>query len=948
MTNAVDRDQWRRASELFHRMVELPENQRPRALAEACGSDVRLRRDVEALLAADAADGPLDGPPVPDRVTRPRPEDVDLQPGAAIGPFRLIHELGRGGMGVVWLAERADGAFEHHVALKLIKRGLDTDDVLSRFRRERQILAHLAHPHIARLLDGGATDDGRPWLAMEAVDGEPITAWCDARRLSIEDRLQLLVTACDTVGFAHRNLVVHRDLKPSNMLVTADSDLRLLDFGIAKLLGEDSDENATELGRGPLTPEYAAPEQLTGEPITTATDVYSLGIVLFELLVGVRPDTGNGRRPPSRLARTVDAATAERRATTPDRLQRRLSGDLDAILLKALEPDPGRRYSSAEALAADLRRHLDGRPVHARRPTAAYRARRFILRHRLGVAASTALALSLIGGMISTAWQARLAARQAATAAAVKDFIIDIFQVSDPSQSLGERITARELLDRGAQRVESELADQPRVQSELELVVGDLYRRLGLYDAAEPLLVQARDRVHDLTGDASPEYADTLVALGLLRERQGRFDEADQLHRQALAIFERTAGQHSFEVSEILSALAVDRSGLGDDAGAEALHRRTLELDRELHGEASQEVATDLDNLAMSLWKQERLDEAEIVVRRALAIQRQVLGPDHPDVYLSLHNLGLVLTTMARYPEAEEVLGEAVAGRRRVLGPDHPELANSLDALEAVRVQTGNFNEALKAGAEALAIRRRVLGPDHPDTATSVNSWAVLCYRLADLECAEQGFRDALDIFRRTVGEDSQGVATTINNLGVVVLIRGRLDEASQLLHEALDRRRRLANGPSAEVAQTLTALGRLELDRQRPTAAAGLLNEALATSREVYPPRHPRLADVLVTSARLQMIESDSVAALTDIDEALSIRREVLGTDDPRTAQAEVVEAAVLAALGRTTEAESELAHAASILADRPWVDLDALRCLESFAADGGSLATTAARLVR
>lgn len=951
MTAEPGDGRWRRARAVFDEVVDLDPPVRTAAIAERCGGDRELAAEVAALIAADAGEGPLDGPPAPERLGLGDGDGADgLGPGAVVGPFRLDRELGRGGMGVVWRAERVDGHFRQSVALKVVKRGLDTDAVLARFRREREILARLAHPNIARLLDGGATADGRPWLAMELDEGEPLTRWCDDHRLRIEDRLRLALDVCDAVAFAHHNLVVHRDLKPSNIVVTPDGSLRLLDFGIAKLLSQDQagEADPTALGPAPMTPAYAAPEQLAGAPVTTATDVWGLGLVLYELLVGERPGTTSAVRLPSRAALAAGDETAAHRATTARRLSRQLAGDLDAILLTALAPDPSRRYPDVGALAGDLRRHLAGLPVETRRPTAAYRIGRFVARYRAPVAAVAALVAILAAGLVATAWQARRAAAAAATASAVTDFVTGIFEVSDPSRSRGAEVTARELLDRGARRVATELGDQPGTRGRLELVIGGLYARLGLLAAAEPHLATAEAIAREVDGPDSLAHAEAVAALGHLRLLQGRLPEAEQLQREALEVRRRRAGARSAVVSASLSELAVVRSTAGDAAGAEALHRRALELDRRLHGERSAEVATDLHNIGTALWRQNRLAPAESSVREALGLQRALLGADHPDTLTSLHTLGLVLTDLARYPEAEAALREAIEGRRRVLGASHPDLAFSLDALERVLERTGRYDEAVAAGSEALAIRRRMLPADHPDLANSVNSWAVLCFRLGDLAGAEAGFREALATWRRSLDEDSAEVASAVNNLGVVLLARARLDESSELLSDALARRRRIAGGAAPEVAQTLTSLGRLELERGRLPAAAARLDEALAMSRAVYPDRHPRLAEVLVTAARLHLAGGEAGRALRLTDEALAIRRDVLGSDDPRTAAAEMVAAAAQSAAGHDAEAVRLLSHAAPILAPSPRLELDARRAVEALSAGQGTAAELARQLLR
>ncbi|MGH7528613.1 MAG: serine/threonine-protein kinase, partial [Gemmatimonadales bacterium] len=508
---------WQRLALIFDDVLELAPEARAAYLDHACAGDAALRAEIDALLAADAGSG--DFPEAAEAyfpslmgaaADAAQPPAGGLAAGTVIGPYRVVRELAQGGMGAVYLAERADGQFEQRVALKLIRAGLDSVEVQRRFLAERQILARLNHPNIAKLLDGGIAAEGRPWFAMELVDGSPLLAWCDERKLGLTERLRIFEAVCDAVRYAHQNLVVHRDLKPSNILVTTDGRVKLLDFGIAKVL-----EGGAEGQRGSgadvapltrtelriLTPEYAAPEQVRGEPVTTATDVYALGAVLYELLAGQRVHRFD-RHTPAEIERVVcetdpeppsaaamqDVAASAARRTEPRRLRRLLRGDLDTIVLKALQKDPARRYPSAEALLDDLRRFESGLPIKARPESRTYRLGKFVRRHGVGVAAGTALFLALLAGLGGTLWQARAAAREASRAVAVKDFLVGLFQESDPAQARGRNITADELLARGIQRLDTALTRDPALQSELLGELGKIHRELGLFERADSLL----------------------------------------------------------------------------------------------------------------------------------------------------------------------------------------------------------------------------------------------------------------------------------------------------------------------------------------------------------------------------------------------------------------------------------------------------------------------------
>jgi len=711
--------------------------------------------------------------------------------GARVGPYRLLRQIGRGGMGTVYLAERDDAEFRKRVALKVVRRGMDTDDILLRFRYERQILASLEHPNIARLYDGGATPDGRPYLVMEYIEGVPITRYCDEAGLPIDARLRLFADVCRAVQFAHQNLVVHRDIKPSNILVQPDGTVKLLDFGIAKLLdpaaagptpgprtepGLATPGYAAPLTRADLrifTPEYAAPEQLSGEPVTTATDVYSLGVLLFELLTGRRPEGGADSvrasavvgRAPAGSADAEGAASLEeiarRRGTTPDRLRRRLRGDLDAIVATALARDPARRYASAGQLLADIERHLAGFPVEARGPSLRYRAASFVRRHRVGVAAAVAVVLSLVGGLGAALWQAGRAARERdearierARAEQMAGFVLGLFSAADPlTRERLDTLRARDLVDRGVGRVRTELADQPEVRVRMLATLGEVYTNLGLYGEAQELLEEAlaaipassdglRDRAAVLTllaelADRRNSYVaiDTLTAavlsiyatqgwapdslyasalsyrggaLGML----GRHEEAVAHHEEAIALVRRwEPGGKRY--AAMLNNLATYYANIDEHAKAEPLLREAIEIDRGIFGPDHPELATAYNNLASTIHYQGRRAEAEPYYREALEIGRMAFGPDHPHVAFFSENLATLLDDLARYDEAEPYYRDALRILESSLDAEDPRLATLRRNLALNRHAVGAYGEAEALLRASLAALEATLGADH-------------------------------------------------------------------------------------------------------------------------------------------------------------------------------------------------------------------------------------------
>src|SRR5690606_8890662 len=501
------------------------------------------------------------------------PHDSALPLGGRVGAYRLVEEIGRGGMGTVYLAERDDAEFEKRVALKLVKRGMDTDDILLRFRYERQILASLEHPSIARLYDGGAAPDGRPYLVMEYIEGEPITRYAERHQLGIEERLRLFVGVCGAVAFAHRNLVVHRDIKPSNILIGSDGSPKLLDFGIARLLDPAAPDAMplTRTGLRLLTPEYASSEQRLGQPATTATDVYALGLVLYELLAGTRAD-------PERLHRPSTVATRED-------VRRRLRGDLDTIVLRALADDPERRYASADQLGDDIERHLGGLPVHARGDSVGYRTGRFVRRHRVAVAAAALVVLSLVTGLGAAVVQAERAAgerdvaqQERARAEQISTFVLDLFSASDPlAADGGDTLRVRQLVDRSVDRVRAELATQPQLQAQMLITLGRVYRNLGLYGRGEELLVEALD-VARADPALAREQAEATASLADLAQRRIDLPLLDSLANAVIALYDERGWEPDVTYVNAISQRGAAMDGLGNLEEARAEHRRALDL----------------------------------------------------------------------------------------------------------------------------------------------------------------------------------------------------------------------------------------------------------------------------------------------------------------------------------------------------------------------------------
>ena len=822
-----------RVEEIFEAALDLPPSRRSVFVASAVDGDEGLEAEVLSLLVAhDRAGGALEREIPRARFAFP-PRDEH------IGPYRVVGELGRGGMGVVYAAERDDGQFRRRVAIKVLR--ADADPSLeARVVAERQILASLDHPNIARLLDGGLTDDGRPFLVMEHVDGLPIDVYADRMRLTIDERLRLFNTVARAVQHAHATLVVHRDLKPSNILVTSRGEVKLLDFGIAKLLNPSMGPGADTLTEArALTPDFASPEQVRGEAFSTASDVYSLGVVLYRLLCGVHPyDLADGSMQtivrvvgttdpprPSEAARGEDAAErAAARRTTPERLARRLRGDLDAIALKTLRKEPLGRYGSPELLAQDLERHLEGKPVRARKGSRGYRVRKLLRRHRYEVAAVVLVALSLVGGAGGAVWQAREAglARDRAHEALrqseeVTAFLMELFRVSDPEDTRLDRVTADDLLRRGLQRVES-LSSQPLVQARMLGVIGELHMQLGQYDPAILLLRRSLDGRTAELGARSPETAEAMVALGLGLRRRAAYDEARALFREALEIQREALGPDEpavaatllhlayiefdlhrrgellrdalaiqvdalgpdhHDVLETLMILANNARGLGEYGEAEAMLRRVLDTRVRTLGPADPLTALPMLHLGDILYEfGDRPDEAETFFRRALEIQRASLGEDDLSQVHGLHSLGALLARQGRFDEAEPLLRRAYTLLAAALGTRHPRASESRLHLAGALVRQGRFEEAEAEDRAVIEGWTRSLGPGHPSLATARIALVGALEGQGRLDEALREALAALDIRREALGERSLMVGLTMMTVGDVVRRMGQTDRA--------------------------------------------------------------------------------------------------------------------------------------------------------------------------
>jgi serine/threonine-protein kinase len=744
-------ERWQQIAAVLDEALDCAPEQRSALLDRLCAADASLRAEVERLLAADQSAGRFLDAPLDILDELDDEGDAVSAAGARVGAYQIVREIGRGGMGAVFLAVRADGAFDQRVALKLVGTGPLSEEETRRFLRERRILASLEHPNIARLVDGGVTEEGRPYFAMEYVEGVSITAFCRTRHLGIDQRLRLVIDTCSAVDAAHSQLVVHRDLKPSNILVSSEGRVKLLDFGIAKLLDQPSTPVAEHTVVRAMTPEYASPEQIQGTAITMATDVYGLGMILYELLTDRRPYTVDRATdlsaaivhqeplPPSAAVRRAGGETTHGVSTS--RVYRRLRGDLDTIALTALHKDPTRRYRSADALREDVERYLAHRPIRARRDSRVYRMRRFARRHVVGVVAAALILLSLTGGLAGTLWQARLASEQARRALATQAFMASVFRVSDQGGLTGRTITAGEILERGAQRVERELASTPDVQADVLTLIGRLFVQLGLYADARPLLERALALRRRLYGESGKETGETLVAIGVLETREGNYAAAARTLNEALAVVTRTAGSGA-TTADILSHLAAVQMELGQHASAVESAERVRALREAQLGNRDPAVAGSLALLARAYRGMGDTARADSLDRLAANILDS--SPDTPEVIAIKAGLATASFDRGDYVRAEALQRGALAAARHVLGPDHPDTLTLLSSLGATLSRQGRWLAGEVLLREALDAQQIRVGEHHPSLVADLSALAWTVRQLGRLDEAEHYYRQAL------------------------------------------------------------------------------------------------------------------------------------------------------------------------------------------------------------
>ena len=867
----IDPARWQRIEALFDEALERDAKDRAAWVREQAGADEELARKVMDMLKASGEAGTFlestSRNDLQDALARMastiEEEAKDSSDPERAGPYRLIRKLGRGGMGQVYLGVRDDEAYKRYVAVKVIRRGMDTEDILKRFRVERRILASLNHPGIAQLLDGGSTEEGVSYFVMEYVDGESITKYCDEHRLSLQDRLRLFQKVCAAVHYAHQNLIVHRDLKPSNILVTKEGEVKLLDFGIAKFLNPDLTGYTLPMTRDEqrvMTPEYASPEQVRGNSLTTTSDVYQLGILLYELLTGHRPFTFQTRmqgeiekiileqapeKPSTMVSRVVDAKEAkaltaeqvsQQRRTPLVNLRKQLAGDLDRIVLMALRKEQDRRYQSADQLQKDIGLYLAGRPVSAQDDKLSYRVGKFVQRNKLAVGAAVIVAVLLVitsilavRAAVTTERQREQIALEAEKSREVVDFLVGLFEAADPEYAQGRDITVREMVDLGSAEVRDRLNDHPEVQGEMMRVLSLVYAGLGEEEEGMALAQAAWDEQQTLAqGKTTPELAAAAFAMGVLKNHVSDRAASRAFHEQALAMRRELYGEMNLDVAQSLNGLGVTLYALSLWDSTRVVWEQALAIRRQLLGPSHRDIAESLSNLVAVYGElyyysdprdTELFNRAEAFFSEAIEMTRRERGENHPFYASNLHNFGMTLLDRQVSQEAEAKFQEAIAKRLLIYGRNHDATARSINMMGRVRVQQGRleeaepyFKESFDIHVALLGIRHRTVGIDHMQLAN-------LDRQRGLLQDAVDHFLQALAVFQETDGMEGRRTIGAARSLGQTLHELGRSAESERDLETVVGAIP--ADGPaSGQHVSDLIALARVQIQTGRREAA--------------------------------------------------------------------------------------------------------------------------------
>ena len=930
---------WPKAQSIFGAASKLPAGERAEFVRSECAGDGALENAVNELLAASEHTGDAIGHIVGEAaayVASGRAGEAALP--QAIGPYRILSLIGTGGMGRVLLAERDDEQFRQKVAIKVLGTRIASAELIRRFRTERQILANLNHPNIARLLDGGETEDGLPYLVMEHVEGQSLLAYCDSEQPGLEQRLTLFLRVCDAVQHAHQNFVIHRDIKSSNVMVAADGTVKLLDFGIAKLLQTDLSMHTvaeTQVDARVMTPANASPEQLTNDPVTTATDVYGLGLLLYELLTGFTAYELSGTTrheleraiidtTPTRPSLRSDTATAAGTTThggSLARIRRRLAGDLDTIIMKALRKEPDRRYSTVRELADDIERYLHQEPVQARSEGFVYWARKFVARNRAAVLG--ALAVVVVAGGLTLFYTQQITAERdradlrAEEAEQTSQFLIDLLNGANRTES-SDRTTVDELLNEASARVEAELAGVPDLQSKLHFVIADAFGSVENYEKSflhhEKALAYLRELPE--TRDRNVRYSRIAQSLSILYREHGDYTESESLSLEVLALNERIFEPTEFQVSYGLNKHGQILFAQGRYDEARDFLERAVEVGLAGVGENNEFTADAMNNLAIVYSAIGDFEKTEEYYARALAANRAILPRTHPNLANSIANFGLFLNNVQRYADARPYLEESLALRRETFaGVKSRQVALGAESLGTNLTWLGEFDEASALLHEALELTRDVLGPEHPTTARRHRNLARLYLVLEDYDKSLEHYLETRRIYLANFGDAHPSVYRAHQDVGRAALGLGRYDEAEAALSAGYAGMVEFYGVVNASNYPLQKSLGDLYFQTGELDLARRYYNESIASCEEGYGPDQPCQTNAMLGLAALHGIDGNHEAQRMLLESAIEIRQAGFGADSWFTAEARLAHCEALTKVGSLGEAVTECTHNYDVL---------------------------------
>lgn len=817
----MDSDRWGTIQSHFHRCLQMSLGEQETFIKNLEDEDSALADEVKKLLNGHSASGAFLEVDVL--------EEAFINSGDMVGPWKIIREIGRGGMSTVYLAFRADGQFEREAAIKFLHGLIPGRSMHKRIQLEQNILARLQHKNISQLFDAGLSDDGRPYFILEYIDGKPITEWCSGQELSFSKRLKIFEQVCEAVQFAHQRLIVHRDLKPTNILVDKNGKVKLLDFGIAKILEEDPQEGAplTRTGQYLMTPEYASPEQVHGAPITTATDVYALGLILCELLTGSLPYNVSGKSQieisgiisgmaPVKPSSIVSGRTEKMNGETDQlikgfnkkQLKKKLRGDLDNIVLKALRKEPERRYGSADQLLQDIRHYQKNEPISARPESAGYLTKKFIQRNRSVVSAAAAITIILIATVIFSLIQARTTEIERQKTEQVNAFLQEMLASPNPYED-GIDVRVVDILDRTAERVDAELNGQPEVESSIRHTLGVTYRELGQIDQAIAQLSGALELQNQLYDPPNANLSETQAQLAKTEQRRGNYEIADSLLNLALESDLQLFGRENLTVAARIGDLGSLEWELGNLGRAEELLRESLALEQKLREPDHERIAISMGNLASLLADRGLKQEALGIYREELEILRANYDDtEHPSIPQAISHIGIILDDFEQFEESREMHNHALELFKQQKGEDHPDVVYAMNNLASVMTKMGDAEEALEMQIDAAELYESIFGPEHPNLGIQYNNIAFSKRNLGDLEGAKESYQKAIDIWKAGLSENHPFLSYGYNNLASVLMTQNRYSEALPNFQKAYEIRTVHFDPTSAELAATSSMLG--------------------------------------------------------------------------------------------------------------------------------------------